>query len=109
MLLTSWIEHHISIFGIAHCVLAHSCCVLQAYTPEYLARQKRQQQLDAHRRHKQQAFWLSLGLAVGSNVVRWWSGRNGKQQQQRRRSSAAGGGGSRRSTRPPTPLMAVAE
>jgi hypothetical protein len=53
-------------------------------------RASRQQQLDAHRRHKQQAFWLSLGLAVGSNVVRWWSRRNGKQQRRRRRSSAPG-------------------
>jgi hypothetical protein len=62
--------------------------------------------------NKQQALWVSLSLAVGSNVVRWWSRRNGKQQQQqqqqRRRSSSAAGG-SRRSTRPPTLLMAVAE
>lgn len=50
------------------------CCagvaVLQAYTQQYLEQQRRDKVLAAHRRTKQQAFWLSLGLALGSSAYR---------------------------------------
>lgn len=87
------------------------CCVepcpMQAYTRQYLEEQRRQKVLSAHRRHKQQAFWLSLGLALGSSAYRWWK-QQGSSGKRRRGAATAGrqqqgGGSSRRSTRPPTP------
>lgn len=52
------------------------CCATavaapQAYTPQYLEQQRRERTLASHRRTKQQAFWLSLGLALGSSAYRW--------------------------------------
>ena len=48
-----------------------SGCHTQAYAAEYVERQRRQRALDAHRRHRQQAFILSLALALGGSAVRW--------------------------------------
>lgn len=54
------------------CPVSPTACILQqAYTPEYLQQQRRDKTLASHRRTKQQAFWLSLGLALGSGAYRW--------------------------------------
>ncbi|KAF8057664.1 hypothetical protein HT031_006013 [Scenedesmus sp. PABB004] len=84
--------------------LAAKHAPFQAYTPEHLERQRRQRQLDAHRRGKAQAFWLSLGVAVGSSAVRWWLRRGARAASVAARRPGSVGS-SRRSTRPPTPVL----